>query len=85
MEKEEIRKIVLKALENTFHTSEMSEITDTDILRDRLVLDSFRFMALIISLSRKFSITFNPADIARMENIENIVTLVSEKQNQKLK
>ncbi len=85
MDKEEIKKIVLKTLESSFNTSEISEISDTDVLQERLPLDSFAFMSLLIALSRKFSITFNPADISRMKNIESIVLLVHEKHNQKLK
>ena len=83
MEKEEIRSRVLKSFEDCFHASVMSSISDTDNLKDHLELDSYALMTLLVSLSRKFSISFNQVDIGRMKNIESVVTLITEKLSQK--
>lgn len=85
MNREEIKKKVLKTLEESFPSNDFSEISDTDLFRDHLDLDSFGLMNLVVSLSRKFSIPINPMDIERMKNVESIIVLVDEKLSQKPK
>lgn len=85
MSREEIKKKVLKTLEDSFPSNDISGISETDLFREHLDLDSYGLMNLVVSLSRKFAIPFNPSDIERMKNVESIIVLVSEKLDQKPK
>ncbi len=85
MNRDEIKKKVLKTLEDSFPSNDISEISETDLFREHLELDSFGLMNLVVSLSRKFSIPFNPMDIERMKNVESIIVLIAEKLDQKPK
>ncbi len=85
MNREEIKKKVLKALEDSFPSSDISEISETDLFRENLELDSYGLMNIVVSLSRKFSIPFNPMDIDKMKNVESVIGLIEEKLDQKPK
>ena len=85
MNREDIKKKVLKTLEESFPSDDFSNISETDLFRDHLDLDSFGLMNLVVSLSRKFSIPINPMDIERMKNVESIIAVVGEKLDQKSK
>ncbi len=85
MIRDEIKKKVLKTLEDSFPSNDISEISETDLFREHLELDSFGLMNLVVSLSRKFSIPFNPMDIERMKNVESVIAIISEKLDQKSK
>ncbi len=85
MNRDEIKKKVLKTLEDAFPADDISEISETDLFRENLELDSFGLMNLVVSLSRKFAIPFNPNEIEKMKNVESIILLISEKLDQKPK
>lgn len=85
MDRAEIKRQVLRLVEDAFPSNDISEISETDLFRDHLGLDSFGLMKLVVTLSKKFSIPINPGDIERMKNLETIILVVTEKLDQKHK
>lgn len=85
MNRDEIKKKVLKTLEDSFPSNDINEISETDLFREHLDLDSYGLMNLVVSLSRRFSVPFNPSDIERMKNVESIIAIIGEKLDQKPK
>jgi acyl carrier protein len=71
--KETISEIVCDILE-----IEPSEVTDTSLFKEDHGADSLRAIEILAALEKKFNVTIEQAELARMVNLEGVYTVVSE-------